>query len=300
MSEMRYTVKDSVFTFVFKQPEYARKLYLALHPEDSTVTEADCKLVTLENVLTTGMYNDVGLQVRNVLILLVEAQSIFSVNIALRMLLYLAATYKEYVEEYRLNLYGTAPVTIPRPELYVVYTGDRANVPEVLRLSDLYEGTGSADVEVKVLRGNGTGDIVDQYVRFCKISDEERKKHGRSRKAIEETLRRCIEENVLAPFWATRQKEVAEIMVTLFDQEKIMEIHDYHIAEGARKDGLQQGLQQGLQKGRSEGRTEGLTEGTLQSIQNLIKNMGLSVERAMTVLGVSEADQPKYAEMLKQ
>ena len=77
-------------------------------------------------------------------------------------------------------------------------------------------------------------------------------------------------------------------MVTLFDQEKIMEIHDYHVAEDARKDGLQQGLQKGL------------TEGTLQSIRNLITNMGLSVERAMTVLGVSEADQPKYAEMLKQ
>ena len=153
-------------------------------------------------------------------------------------------------------------------------------MPEVLRLSDLYEGTGAVDVEVKVLRGNGTGDIVDQYVRLCKISDEERKKHGRSRKAIEETLRRCMEEDVLAPFLATRQKEVSEIMVTLFDQEKIMELHDYHVAEDARRDGLQQG--------------------TLQSIQNLIKNMGLSVERAMTVLGVSEADQPKYAEMLKQ
>ena len=59
-----------------------------------------------------------------------------------------------------------------------------------------------------------------------------------------------------------------------------MELHDYHVSEDARKDGLQQG--------------------TLQSIQNLIKNMGLSVERAMTVLGVSEVDQPKYAEMLKQ
>ena len=258
------------------------------------MTEADCRLVTLENVLTTGMYNDVGLQVRNILILLVEAQSVFSINIALRMLLYLAATYKEYVEECKLNLYGTAPVKIPRPELYVVYTGDRTDVPEVLRLSDLYEGTGSADVEVKVLRGNGTGDIVDQYVRFCRISDEERKKHGRSRKAIEETLRRCMEEKVLAPFLATRQKEVAEIMVTLFDQEKIMELHDYHIAEGARKDGLQQGLEKGLQKGR----TEGLTEGTLQSIRNLIKNMGLSAERAMTVLGISETERSKYAEML--
>ena len=97
-----------------------------------------------------------------------------------------------------------------------------------------------------------------------------------------------MEENVLAPFLATRQKEVAEIMVTLFDQEKIMEIHDYHVAEDARKDGLQ--------KGRAEGRAEGI----LQSIQNLIKNMGLSVERAMAVLGISEVDQPKYAEMLKQ
>lgn len=36
---------------MFKHPEYARKLYLALHPEDSDMTEADCKLVTLENII---------------------------------------------------------------------------------------------------------------------------------------------------------------------------------------------------------------------------------------------------------
>ena len=89
---MKYTLKDSVFTFIFKQPEYARELYLALHPEDPDVTEADCKLVTLENILTTGMYNDIGLQVRDKMILLIEAQSTFSVNIVLRMLLYLAET----------------------------------------------------------------------------------------------------------------------------------------------------------------------------------------------------------------
>ena len=122
MPKMKYTLKDSVFTFIFKQPQYARELYLALHPEDSDVTEADCKLVTLENILTTGMYNDIGLQVRDKMILLLEAQSTFSVNIVLRMLLYLAATYKEYVEEQKLNLYGTEAVTIPRPEMYVVYT----------------------------------------------------------------------------------------------------------------------------------------------------------------------------------
>ena len=119
-----------------------------------------------------GMYNDVRLQVRDMLILLVEVQSVFSVNIALRLLLYLAATYKEYVEAQKLNLYGTAAVKIPRPELYVVYTGEQADVPESLFLSNLYEGTGSVELEVKVLRGTGCGDIVDQYVRFCKIADE--------------------------------------------------------------------------------------------------------------------------------
>ena len=169
-----------------------------------------------------------------------------------------------------------------------MYTGDRENVPETLLLSDLYGGAGDAEVRVRVLRGTGNGDIVDQYVRFCKIADEERKRHGRSGKAIEETLRRCIEENVLAPFLMTRQKEVAEIMVTLFDQEKVMEIHDYHVAEAARKDGVQ------------EGRAEGALEGTLRSLQNLIKNLGLPVDKAMSALGIPDADQPRYAKMLEQ
>ena len=105
------------------------------------------------------------------------------------------------------------------------------------------------------MRVHGRTCLSEEYVRFCKIADEERKRHGRSGKAIEETLRRCIEENVLAPLLMTRQKEVAEIMVTLFDQEKVMEIHDYHVAEAARKDGLQ----------------EGRAEGTLSSIKNLME-----------------------------
>ena len=282
MAEMKRSVKDSVFTYLFKQPEYTRQLYLALHPEDTDVKESDFKLVTLENVLTTGFYNDLGIQVRNRLILLVEAQSTFSVNIALRMLLYLAGTYKEYIEERKLDLYGSHPVEIPRPELYVVYTGGRKEIPETLRLSDLYQGAGSAEVEVKVLRDDGTGDILDQYVRFCKIADEQREKYGLTQQAIDETIRICIAENVLAPFLASRQKEVLEIMVTLFDQEKIAEIHDYNVAKAAR--------QEGHQLGREEGREEGIRAvvGTLRSMsveqkqiaQKLVEQFGLLPQAA--------------------
>ena len=286
MAEMKRSVKDSVFTYLFKQPEYTRQLYLALHPEDIDVKESDFKLVTLENVLTTGFYNDLGIQVRNRLILLVEAQSTFSVNIALRMLLYLAGTYKEYIEDQKLDLYGSHPVEIPRPELYVVYTGDRKEIPETLRLSDLYQGAGSAEVEVKVLRDDGTGDILDQYVRFCKIADEQREKYGLTQQAIDETIRICIAENVLAPFLASRQKEVLEIMVTLFDQEKIAEIHDYNVAKAAR----QEGHQLGREEGRAEGREEGIRAvvGMLRSMsvekkqiaQKLVEQFGLLPQAA--------------------
>ena len=100
-----------------------------------------------------------------------------------------------------------------------------------------------------MLRDDGTGDILDQYVRFCKIADEQREKHGLTQEAIEETFRVCMEENILAPFLASRQKEVQEIMVTLFDQEKIAEIHDYNVE--------QRGIQKGIQKGRQEGQEDG-------------------------------------------
>ena len=178
------------------------------------------------------------------------------------MLLYLAGTYKEYIEEQKLDLYGSHPVEIPRPELYVVYTGDRKEVPERLRLSGLYQGVGSAEVEVKVLRDDGTGDILDQYVRFCKIADEQREKYGLTQQAIDETIRTCIAGNVLALFLASRQKEVLEIMVTLFDQEKIAEIHDYNVAKVAR--------QEGHQLGREEGREEGI-----RAVVGMLKSMSV-------------------------
>lgn len=274
MAEMKRSVKDSVFTYLFKQPEYTRQLYLALHPEDTDVKASDFKLVTLENVLTTGFYNDLGIQVRNRLILLVEAQSTFSVNIALRMLLYLAGTYKEYIEEQKLDLYGSHPVEIPRPELYVVYTGDREEIPETLHLSDLYQGAGSAEVEVKVLRDDGTGDILDQYVRFCKIADEQREKYGLTQQAIDETIRICIAENVLAPFLASRQKEVLEIMVTLFDQEKIAEIHDYNVAKAARQEGREEGIRAMVSTLRS------MSVEQKQIAQKLVEQFGLLPQAA--------------------
>lgn len=275
MADMKYTAKDSVFSFIFRQPENTRRLYLTLHPEDVDVTEADCKLVTLEHILTNGMTNDLGFQVRNKLILLVEAQSKFSINIALRMLLYLAATYKEYVEEQKLDLYGSKPVSIPRPELYMVYTGAPRQLPEILRLSDMYDGPGGAEIEIKVLKDTGAGNIVDQYIRFCEISDEQRKQYGYTMKAVEETLRICCEENILMPFLASRQKEVQDIMVTLFNQERVTEIHEYNLVKDAKR------------------------EGRIETAKSLMDALNLSVEQVLTALKIPKEEHETYRKLLE-
>lgn len=81
LPEMKRNIKDSVFTYLFRQPEYTRELYLSLHPEDASVTEDDFEIVTLENILSTGQYNDLGVLVRGTLIVLVEAQSTFTENV---------------------------------------------------------------------------------------------------------------------------------------------------------------------------------------------------------------------------
>ena len=241
MAEPKRTIKDSIFTFLFGEPEYTMELYQALHPEDTTVKDSDVKLVTLQNVLANGLYNDLGFQVRDKLILLVEAQSTFSENIPLRMLLYLAATYKDYVEEHKLSLYREKKVSIPRPELYVVYTGNKKHVPDELKLSSLFEGDGSVELSVKVLRDDGKGSIVDQYIAFSKIVDEQVKLHGRTDEALYETLRICRERKILKPFLDSREKEVVDIMTALFDQQKVWEIELHNVAQENLSEGEKKG-----------------------------------------------------------
>ena len=245
------------------------------------------------NILTSGMVNDLGLLVRNTLIILMEAQSTYSVNITLRLLMYLAKTYKEYVQEHEYNLYNTKPIPIPRPELYMVYVGEPRELPEVLHLSDLYGG-GEGDVEVKihVLKDTGKKTIIDQYIRFCEICDEQRKIYGYTEKAVKEILRICREERILMPFLLAREKEVEDIMVTLFDEE--------YIAKTYRRDLLSQGREEGRQEGRREGRQEGIQEGLSGALRNLIAATGYSIEKAMTILGIPESDRLTYREILRE
>ena len=61
----KYTIKDSVFTNLFQDKKYLLQLYKALHLEDTDITQDKLTDITIKNVLTDNIYNDLGFMVGN-------------------------------------------------------------------------------------------------------------------------------------------------------------------------------------------------------------------------------------------
>ena len=218
------TAKNSVFLDLFQNKSHLLRLYKTLHPEDTTATEDSLTDVTIENVLTDNLYNDLGFIVNNKLMILIEAQSTWTMNILVRVLLYMAQSYHEYFQRTSQNYYKSKKVKMPKPELYVIFTGNKGRKPDKVFLSrEFFQGE-EIDIEVKakVIYEGNTDDIINQYIVFCKIFDEQTKQHGMKQKAIMETIRICKDRNVLREYLLDREKEVVTIMMSLFDEEQIM------------------------------------------------------------------------------
>ncbi len=218
------TAKNSVFLDLFQNKSYLLKLYKTLHPEDTTATEDSLTDVTITNVLTDNLYNDLGFIANNKLMILVEAQSTWTVNILVRVLLYLAQSYHEYFQRTCQDYYKSKKVKMPKPELYVIFTGTQGRKPDKISLSkEFFEGA-DIDIEVKakVIYESDTDDIINQYIIFCKVFNEQTKQHGMTQKAVTETIRICKDRNVLREYLFDREKEVVTIMMSLFDEEQIM------------------------------------------------------------------------------
>ena len=239
----KYTVKDSVFTDLFKNKKYTLMLYKALHNEDNDVTEDNIKPITLENILMANMYNDLGFSVKNKIFILTEAQSTWSVNIIIRMLMYLAETYHNYYMETNQSLYTSKKVDFPKPELYMIYTGEKGNKKDVISLTEEFLGGAecSVEVKVKVIFDGKKGDIINQFVEFTKVYTEQVKLYGRTRKAVIETIKICRDRSILKDYLAEREKEVVNIMMSLFDVGYNLKVYGDNIAKEAEEKGKLEG-----------------------------------------------------------
>ena len=195
------TAKNSVFLGLFQNKSYLLKLYKTLHPEDEAATEDSLTDVTITNVLTDNLYNDLVFIANNKLMILVEAQSsTWTVNILVRVLLYLAQSYHEYFQRTCQAYYKSRKVKMPKPELYVIFTGNKGRKPDKIShlAKEFFEG---ADIYIEakanVIYESNTDDIINEYIVFCKVFNEQIKEHGMTKQAVTETIRICKDRNIL-------------------------------------------------------------------------------------------------------
>lgn len=249
MSEVipKRKIKDSVFTNLFQDKKYLLQLYQALHPEDSDVTEDEIADVTIKHVLIDADYNDLGFSVGNRLMVLVESQSTFTMNIIIRALMYLIQTYHDYFKRTSQNLYGGKKVIVPRPELYVIFTGNRGNIPDTVSLSkEFFDGAKVAiDAEIRVLYRENEKDIIGQYIIFSKVYNEQRSLYGNTKQAVTETIRICKDRNILKEYLESREQEVVSIMMTLFDDEQILKAYAKDIEDSTARETAERMIRMG-------------------------------------------------------
>ena len=197
-------VKDSVFKRLFADPKYLLQMYQTLHPEDKDTTEEDLDIVTLETVIIKDIYNDLGFAVGSRWVILAEAQATWSVNIVVRNLMYLVQTYRNYIEMTNQDIYGSKPLNIPRAELYVIYTGNSKVTKEEITLSEeFFNGIPCAiETKVKIITESDENDIINQYILFSKILDEQIRTYGKDNKneAVREAFRICKDRDILKEF----------------------------------------------------------------------------------------------------
>ncbi|RRD95066.1 hypothetical protein EII17_04655 [Clostridiales bacterium COT073_COT-073] len=290
---VKHNVKDSLFTFLFHDIKYVKQLYAGLYPEEKDYTDEDFQILTLENIMVNNVYNDLGIMVKDKLIILVEAQSTYNPNMSMRYLIYIAHTYYNYILDHGVNIFGTVRAKFPWPEFFLVYTGERNFGEKILRLSDCYmeqvPDKKSQEIPLELLvhiitKADVEHSILAEYMSFCQIYDKYSQSADTREKrlyALKQTIVYCIEQNILKEFLMQKEREVQEIMMQVFTQEQAMEMV---LTEEYNK-GREEGMEKGMEKGREEGREEGMEKGKL-SIAERMKQMGYSLDEIYKITGL--------------
>ena len=287
-------LKDSLFTNLFRRKEYAVQLVKALHPEKTELTEDDIEIITIENVFTRGMYNDLGLMLNDRLIILAEAQSTWNENMAVRGFMYLAETYKRYLNRNGINLFTSDSVRLPQPEIYVIFTGDRKPRPEILYLSDHFDSKQDSAVELKVkmIYNGGEGDIIYQYINFCRVFDFEHNLNPEDDEAaIRNTFRICSDKNLLKEYLEEHEAELNDIMYDYLFNEKYwrkLAVRDEteRLKKEARESGYAEGVAAGIAAGHAEGHAKGISAGKRESAVNMLRLKVGTEEQVSAITGI--------------
>ena len=260
--------KNSVFSFLFSDPDVLRELYCALKgvtlPDDIPVV-----INTLDDVLFMDKINDISFEIDGKLVVLLEHESTVNPNMALRLLMYIARIYEKIIGD--RNIYSTKKIFIPRPEFFVLYNGvDPYPDEAVLKLSDLFKNPDFLglpekirhvlELEVRVLNINeGKNEaivkrcgLLAQYSAFISKVREFVKEGFSREEAMKKTVYYCRDHDILSELVAKNASEVLNMLMTEWNWDDAKEVWQ----QEAREDGIEIGREEGIGIGREEGRAE--------------------------------------------
>ena len=273
-----YTLKDSLFIDLFSDKMRLIQLYKSLIDDDREISQDDIEILTIQNIILRGIYNDLGFRVKDEIIILMEAQTTYTTNIVLRILFYLSETLKNYIidssENKNLNeLYNTKPRIIPKIKLFVVYTGDKMMQDHDLHLKDVMvenDIISDIDMKVRVLCTGNKKSILGQYILFTQIYSKQKKECKDIETAVKNTIEICMNDEILKEYLDYRKMEVQEMITAFTTQEEAFESF----------------LKDEVKRGRKEGREEGREEGKMDTLINFFKN-GAGLDLISKAVGMS-------------
>ena len=212
---------------------------------------------------------------------LLEHQSSFCPNMALRGFLYFADLYKKYVKDVDLSI--RKKIMIPAPHYIVFYNGlERKEEEFTQKLSDSFENGKAGCIELTVRTININYGQNKELMEKCKtlagysfFVAQVRKnlETMKLEKAVEEAINTCIERDVLKEFFLVQK---AEVMA--------MSIYEYN-EEYVKKSLYEEGLE--------EGEKVGVLKTLAKNVESAMRNFHISLKEACEGLGTTVEEYEK-------
>ena len=274
--------RDRLFRHLFGSPDRKEELLSLYNALNNTNYEnaEDLEIYTIEDVIYVNMKNDVSLLLDGTLSLF-EHQSTINPNMPLRGLCYFARMYERFWQNQPYKKYSTSILRIPTPQYYVFYNGDDSVEDKTtLKLSKAFirearEGEFEWTATMLNINYGHNKELMDKcktlhdyatLVDKVKYYNEENPLEP----AIDNAVKWCIENDVLAEYLRVHRGEVVAMMLTEYNEEE------------ARRALREEAIEQG--------HAEGLERGLAQAVDALKETMHLSVEDACKALKITVED----------
>ena len=231
--EVNEEYKDRLFKFIFGNPEN-KQWTLALYNAVNGTAYDDPDAIqfnTIGGFLYLKMRNDISFIIYFEMNLW-EHQSTFNPNMPMRFLLYGAHLFEKYIATTDYYVYSSTLQPIPTPKCVCFYNGTKEQ-PEkqVLPLSAAYEGEGDIEVRVTMLNVNyGKNqklmDACEPLKEYAWLVDAVRR-HQKEKMDLEAAVDAAVdempEEFVIREFIVANRAEVKTMLLTEYNEEKVME-----------------------------------------------------------------------------